>query len=289
MEVMRTRGKRVAWLAGAVTIALLIGAGIVNERRLRERWWLYKLRNGDEESQEFAARKFGEIGSLEAIPELLRIATDRSLSRDRIHWAFFAISQIGHGNPEGLPLWIDALGSDDRAVCMLAVQTISYFGERGQSAIPALIRALYDERSPLRLGGDLWTEVVFTLGQIGAKGSTALTAALNDLPPEARHLAERLLATPEEDVPPLPPASPCRLLRLAAVLDVPAVARAAGRFLFSAPVRDRELLLHASPRGVERTHTPWGPGGGEDDGASDGGGGNGGGGGAGGGGGGAVR
>jgi hypothetical protein len=51
---MRGAGRRVAIGAGAVAFVVIVGAMVACRHRILEEWYLYRLRNGDDETKEAA-------------------------------------------------------------------------------------------------------------------------------------------------------------------------------------------------------------------------------------------
>ena len=78
---MKVTGRRVAIGVAVVGTMVVVWAGIAFEEKLFEQWYLWKLDSGEEEEQELAAEKLGQMKSKRAIPrlvELLRGSAARS-------------------------------------------------------------------------------------------------------------------------------------------------------------------------------------------------------------------
>ena len=71
-----TKKKAIALLTTAVGLGIVLVAGIVLYRPLEERYWLWKLREGDEGEKERAADRLAELGVEEAVPILIDFIPD---------------------------------------------------------------------------------------------------------------------------------------------------------------------------------------------------------------------
>ncbi len=67
-----TRKKAIALLTTAAGLGIRLVAGVVLYRPLEERYWLWKLREGEESEKERAADRLAELGVEEAIPILVQ-------------------------------------------------------------------------------------------------------------------------------------------------------------------------------------------------------------------------
>lgn len=72
------RGRRLAWTCASV-VAIVLVAGVASSwNSLLETWYLHRLHSPDEGTRNEAAARLGELHSLRAVPELVRmIAADR--------------------------------------------------------------------------------------------------------------------------------------------------------------------------------------------------------------------
>ncbi len=71
MDIMKTKGRRVAIGEGAVAIVVLAVAVVVSRDRIREEWHLHVLRTGYAEERLAAAKRLGELRSVRAVPRLI--------------------------------------------------------------------------------------------------------------------------------------------------------------------------------------------------------------------------
>ena len=78
IDVMRGRGKRVAMAAAGMGLVVLFATGFALKDRIREEWWLYKLKYGDEAEKRIAAQMLGELCSVRAAPLLVQQMLGRS-------------------------------------------------------------------------------------------------------------------------------------------------------------------------------------------------------------------
>ncbi len=73
---MLNRGKKPACWAVTMGVVVLVAVGLTSRDRILETWWLYRLEYGDSKERRDAAERLGEIGSLRALPRLLRVLAD---------------------------------------------------------------------------------------------------------------------------------------------------------------------------------------------------------------------
>jgi HEAT repeat protein len=130
------KGKTVAMCAGVVGFLVLVGAGVAIKDRIAEKYWLQKLRNGDAEEKRKAAYRLGALGSLRAVPLLLR-ELKAACERPRPMLASAAFN--GTKPPE----WRE--WDLDYGAIRHSIKNI------GEQALPALIRATADENGRFAL------------------------------------------------------------------------------------------------------------------------------------------
>jgi HEAT repeat protein len=73
MFAMKRRGRLLALSTAAVALVAVGAAGIVERDRIREEWYIWRLRSVDEETRLHAAEQLGEMRSARAVPELVRM------------------------------------------------------------------------------------------------------------------------------------------------------------------------------------------------------------------------
>ena len=67
------RGKRIALITGAVAVLALVGAVVASWGRLREEWYIRQLSSPDQATRHHAANMLGAMGSVRAVPALIRL------------------------------------------------------------------------------------------------------------------------------------------------------------------------------------------------------------------------
>ena len=150
-------------VVGAVVI---VWAGIAFEEKLVEQWYLWKLDSGEEEEQELAAEKLGQMRSSRAIPRLVEILRRAPKHQGAARSVAFS--------PEGsLALWDAATGE--------LLTTIGH-GVRSHYSFKALVRIGRPAVSALR----------HLLEDKDDGNRTAAAAALNEIDPQ-EHGGESVL------------------------------------------------------------------------------------------------
>ncbi len=222
---MTSKGRRLTYLIIPLGLVVLVVAVYAFRGPIREQWYLWELESEDEEEQEFAAEKLGEMGSVRAVPILVQILRDfRQTETERPNqaillgeklillemteeyfddfWQAKAITQIGS---RGLPHLIDSIKDDAWLYSgNLTMDTgLRKAVERiGSEAIPHLLQALNDKNPNTR------RLALLTLSRLRQKPEFAKQALINML--KDNHHRIRLLAAwsmgeidPEEAIPAL--------------------------------------------------------------------------------------
>ena len=84
---MKVRGRRVTIGVVVVGAIVIVWAGIAFEEKLVEQWYLWKLDSVEEQEQQLAAEKLGQMKSRRAIPRLVEI-----LRRSKLPSAFRSVA-----------------------------------------------------------------------------------------------------------------------------------------------------------------------------------------------------
>ncbi len=133
---------------------------------------LADLTSGDETRAESAVPGLVTLGA-EALPALLDLA--HSPDPDQRWWAVRALAETPRTRTEELFPFLSDSSAEVRQAAALALST-----RADESAVPALIHALYDEDSMVAgLAGN-------ALGRVGAPAVPALLEVLNDAPQAVR-------------------------------------------------------------------------------------------------------
>jgi HEAT repeat protein len=155
---MRRRGKAIARTAVGFGLAVLLGGGFAVKDRIREEWWIHKLKNGDEEEKTAAAKRLGEFGSERGVAALLS-AVGRVSVADVITetWQGTTITKkpplVDHiqdallriGRPATLKL-VQALRDEHQMVAIVAAQALKRIYrkdvKRRENLLPVTIELL---------------------------------------------------------------------------------------------------------------------------------------------------
>jgi HEAT repeat protein len=147
------RGRAITRTTVALGLAVLVGAGFAAKDRIREEWWLHKLRTGDSRERTAAAEGLARLGSIRAVPILLRISGDDGkkvlshfLLSDEANAAMGALQAVvSKRGTLVLPHLTEALRSGYWTVRWRAAQLILALAPGVEEAVPALVQAFEDE------------------------------------------------------------------------------------------------------------------------------------------------
>ncbi len=139
-----TKKKAIALLTTAVGLGILLVAGVMLYRPLEERYWLWKLREGEESEKERAADRLAELGVEEAVRILLGLIPDEE-------------------DPDWRLLWENA--SEDLFKQQYAARALV---KMGSVAVPQL-RATLTDQSEIRRGF-----AAYILGEMGPTAEAAV-------------------------------------------------------------------------------------------------------------------
>jgi len=128
------RGKIVALATVGVGVVVLVAAGFAAKGRIREEWYIHQLQSANEETRLHAAERLGELKSLRAVPELIRMLRAngdegwfRRGESDIVHFTplAHALYRVGDG---ALPMLVDWArsgggGAHDLATIALAIRS----------------------------------------------------------------------------------------------------------------------------------------------------------------------
>jgi HEAT repeat protein len=186
----------VAVVAMAGAAASAVALAVLQQDRVREEWYLWRLGSSDEETSETAARRLAELGVVRAIPRLVEIVRghggqegepfhrrkpphairaleslegpsavpflgpfSRDHDPDARSWALWALSRVG---PGGVAAIGDALRDPNVDVRSDAANSLSRLGMDAEPAVASLVFALGDESVRVR------DRAMLTLRKVGA-------------------------------------------------------------------------------------------------------------------------
>ncbi len=123
---------------------VIVWAGIAFEEKLVEQWYLWNLDSAEEEEQELAAEKLGQMKSRRAIPRLVEILRRASKDQGAVQSVAFS--------PEGRQIWI---AYRPRRTGWVTVNARPHYSVKalvriGRPAVPALRRLLEDKDEGIR-------------------------------------------------------------------------------------------------------------------------------------------
>lgn len=152
MECMRTRkGRAVAYATATVCLTVLALFLFSFRKTLLEQWYLRRLRTDDEASRNAAAEKLADIGSVKAIPCLLRMPgeTEFNLTFSGDH--DFALTVLGdYWRLQANHLSSDVTGTlNSRLYANAPLERIVRLS--GKAAVPYLRAGLLDSDQAVRL------------------------------------------------------------------------------------------------------------------------------------------
>jgi HEAT repeat protein len=176
---MQARVRFFAWSAAAVSIVVLVAAGIAGKEWIRDQWYIWKLSSGDQSKREFAAEQLGKIRSVRAVPSLAQVLTHESGDKNRRlrQICAGALGEIGPGASSAVPSLAKALRDDYGGVQAAAAEALGHIGPQATIVASDLIRALQDPNDWVR------QQVTQALGQISSTAPetvSALIAMLDD-------------------------------------------------------------------------------------------------------------
>jgi hypothetical protein len=151
------------WCVG-VGVVVVVVMGMVLKDRIREEYYLYRLEHGDKEAKKVAAERLGEIGSVRAVPVILRLF--QSLSEEEL--AGF-LPLVDHGsitNQKSLvpilsdvPTLLYFFSAQGRSEDLVLLRTLADIANRcGEACVPYLTKSLDSGICvawPLRCSGQL--------------------------------------------------------------------------------------------------------------------------------------
>ncbi|MBI4601949.1 MAG: hypothetical protein HY721_08310 [Planctomycetes bacterium] len=107
MTDVNRRGKAIAISTAVLGVVVLVAAGLAAKDRIREEWYLHKLKTGEQNEREVAAEVLGELKCNRAVPLLVELLRDESTARNllepltgkrrhlKIHYAAGSLEKIG--------------------------------------------------------------------------------------------------------------------------------------------------------------------------------------------------
>ncbi len=142
-----TPRKAIALLTTAAGLGILLVAGVVLYRPLEERYWLWKLREGEESEKERAADRLAELGVEEAIPILVS-----SIPRES-HWGVsrrvtkrlspFWVRALVKRKEAAVPYLQEILKEESVIAQCCAVSILGEIGPPAMEAVPDIVRAAW--------------------------------------------------------------------------------------------------------------------------------------------------
>ncbi len=191
------------WLLGATVVVLVLSVGIFTNV-VREAWFLHQLETGSDAEKVEAMRRLGALGSVRAVPELIR-HTEVPNEELRVA-AIDALGAIGPGAAAAVPPLLELLIEADQIAAAratsgrqnLVVLPLNHrpigrvaavaLGRIGTLAVPRLLHVLRHGRSVL--AGEQTRYFPETIGvafqTMGEEGFDALMAELRDEDPVYR-------------------------------------------------------------------------------------------------------
>ncbi len=208
----RPRGKLVA--LAMLPVALVV-AGFALWPLAQEEWFLRRLESGDEAERQAAAKRLAEMGSVRAVPGLVRILKEKShvwgerfgsgqvlipifeltsdlpltstLVVDRATASTFDNALRRLLGPRAVPCLIDLLADESDPVALWAISSLAAHGRRSDAALRALAATLQGGNENRRCAA------ATALGGFGAAAVPPLVGALGDANARLRiHAADAL-------------------------------------------------------------------------------------------------
>ncbi len=147
-----TKKRAIALLTSAAGLGVLLVAGVVLYRPLEERYWLWKLREGDEAEKERAADRLAELKVQEAVPILIALIPDDTEPPVQVpgfntvvpqpHYSAEALSKFGSSAvPHLRRTFLERTG----AVRLSAAYILGEIGSDANEAVPDLVALLKNE------------------------------------------------------------------------------------------------------------------------------------------------
>ncbi len=145
------RKKAIALLTTAAGLGILLVAGVVLYRPLEERYWLWKLTEGDEGEKERASDRLAELGVEEAVPILVGLIPrqlpgshtarswmdfTRAIRQDR-YWKRALVKQ----HEFAVPYLRDLLKEESLVARFYAADILGVIGPPAIDAVPDLVQA----------------------------------------------------------------------------------------------------------------------------------------------------
>ncbi len=166
------RGRTVLLSSGLLALAVLLAMGLALKRPALELWHLRKLSDQDLRARVAAADALGRMGSVRAVPHLLRLSREpRAFTRREPleKAADQALIRIG---PAGVGALREAL--KDPALRYNAIRHLYVLGPAARASVPDLLRCLRDEDRRVA------ASAAIALGRMGSQ-DPEVVAALMDL------------------------------------------------------------------------------------------------------------
>jgi HEAT repeat protein len=194
----RPAGKLIAWLLAAACVAIAGTLWGLRER-IAEEWWLRKLEARAKEERNQAAERLGAMGSLRAIPRLLRrVETARPLHIAEERTAITFPCYVPDAPVARRVIFHE--GDDQEADREVLAALRAIVAARGEASIDHLLAGLQEERLPVQRRA---VELLGSLGPRAERAVPALGALLGSLP-EPQLEAEVVDALHRIGVPPAP-------------------------------------------------------------------------------------
>jgi HEAT repeat protein len=180
----RHKGRLLAWGSAAGGLIVLLGCAVAFRDRIAEEWWLWRLGSVDPAARGAAAEKLGEMGSVRALPGLLKSCelSPLVLPLTGGGWADYGTREVAVWVREEQPDSSPVLPVDSRTgqplescgdPCLEALGKIT--GSRRLDSLRHLERALGDEDQQVRRRAAM---VLLALGAEGGSTLSALESAL---------------------------------------------------------------------------------------------------------------
>ena len=154
---------------------LVAGAAAIMTRHAVREWWLLNaLKHGDHAERMRAARALGELGSLKAVPILLRLNSEEASYGAYVD----ALTSICERRQrEVVPALIQGLRGEGPWNRLFCSDRLAAIGPEAKEAIPALMEALGDQNAWLKVAA---VQALSSMGTAGRESSESLIRALHD-------------------------------------------------------------------------------------------------------------
>ncbi len=174
---MSSKNKIVALVISAIGLVLVLLSIYFLKDEIREQYYLWSLRSGDETARRDAAQWLGRNKSEKAVSTLLEIfRRDPTLPE---HWNYlnfpYAVKALVRIGAPAIPALIEATKARSKKVRVIAVLALGKVNHRTEERVSALMEALTDSSEDVR------GRSAYSLGQIGAEAVSAAPLLIDNL------------------------------------------------------------------------------------------------------------